>query len=228
MQGSGFFRLGWQDLVRGLVVAVLGAVLTAAQQAWSNNVDPTTWDWRTIGGIALGAGIAYLAKNLLSTEDGKFAGKIGAWAQWALLVGLLGLSACGSSGGTAPGGPVTGGDAVDPCAQAGQILAGSSLAISSAQAGYAILVAAGTIKPSTSTDLAIAASFDAANTALAQASADRLAGRCDVTSYTLAINKAVAQASAEISAARAAAAAAKAAQAAGKPAPAKQAAGASP
>jgi hypothetical protein len=102
MNGSGFFRLGWSDLARGLVIAVLGAVLTAAQQAYATSVDPTAWDWRTIGGIALGAALAYLAKNLLSTDDGKFAGKIGAVAL-ALVLGLS-LTACANgSGPPAPG-----------------------------------------------------------------------------------------------------------------------------
>lgn len=76
---SGIFKLGMVDLAKGLVLALLTAVLTSAQQAiTAGNLDPASWDWRTIGGVALGAGVAYLLKNLLSTTDGKFAGMVGA------------------------------------------------------------------------------------------------------------------------------------------------------
>lgn len=90
MNGSGIFRLGWADLARGLVLAMLTAVLTSAQQAWSNNIDPATWSWKTIGGVALGALIAYLLKNLASDQDGKVLGKIGAVLLLVLAGGALG------------------------------------------------------------------------------------------------------------------------------------------
>src|SRR5690348_4822379 len=90
MTGSGLFRLGWADLARGLVLAVFTAVLTSFQQAISaGDADPTAWDWRAIGGVALAAVIAYLLKNLLSDEAGRFAGRLGAWLALLLTAGAL-------------------------------------------------------------------------------------------------------------------------------------------
>jgi hypothetical protein len=78
MTGSGIFRLNLSDLARGLVLAVLTAVLTSCQQAISSgNMDPSAWDWRAIGGVALAAIVAYLLKNLVSDEQGKVLGRIG-------------------------------------------------------------------------------------------------------------------------------------------------------
>jgi hypothetical protein len=75
---NGIFKLAWADLARGAVLAVLTAVLTSLQQAISEgNIDPAAWNWRTIGGVALAALVGYLLKNLLSDNDGRFAGKIG-------------------------------------------------------------------------------------------------------------------------------------------------------
>lgn len=210
--GSKFFRLDWADVARGFVVAVATAVLTAIY----GQIDPSGTfidigevSWGKIGGIALAAGIAYLLKNVLSTADGKFAGKIGGFLLAVLL--LVGLSAC-AGGGTSSGGsgPSTGGDQPpDPCAKADQILTIAGLGIATTQTGYSILIAAGTIKPGTGADVAISTSFDAANAALAKARVDRLAGRCDVTSAVMAVNEAMAKAAVDIAAARAAAQAAK-------------------
>jgi hypothetical protein len=77
-------------LHRGLVLAVLTAVLTSFQQAISaGNMAPTAWDWQAIGGVALAAGVAYLLKNLLSDEAGRFAGRLGAWLALLLAGGAL-------------------------------------------------------------------------------------------------------------------------------------------
>jgi hypothetical protein len=90
MNGSGFFRLGWADLARGLVLAALTSILTSAQQAISaGNVDPSTWSWKTIGGVTLAAVVAYLLKNLVSDQDGKVLGRIGAVLLAVLLAGSL-------------------------------------------------------------------------------------------------------------------------------------------
>ena len=66
---SDFLRLGKSDFVKGLVVAVISAVLTAVTQMLGTGID-----WAEIGHIALIAGIGYLSKNLLTDADGKFAG----------------------------------------------------------------------------------------------------------------------------------------------------------
>lgn len=112
MNGSGIFRLGWADLVRGLVLAILTAVLTSCQQAISEgSLDPTAWNWKAIGGVALAAVVAYLLKNLVSDADGKVLGKIGAVALVLLAAGatsgcssmLAGLSIGGAGGVAGPG-----------------------------------------------------------------------------------------------------------------------------
>lgn len=90
--GSGFGRLNWGDLVRGLVTAVIGGALGVIQQAV--NADPAGWNWRVIGGAALVAGLAYLAKNLVTTQDGRVLGKIGAVALLVLAAGSA--SGCSS------------------------------------------------------------------------------------------------------------------------------------
>jgi hypothetical protein len=74
---SSFFSLNRTDVWKGLVVAVLGAVLAALQQALTGHgLEFAAYDWASILNIAVSAGFAYLAKNLLSTQDGKFAGLI--------------------------------------------------------------------------------------------------------------------------------------------------------
>lgn len=209
MNGSGIFRLGWADLVRGLIVAVLSAVLTYLYSGLlgDGTLDLAELDWRKVGGISAAATAAYLLKNLVSDADGKALGKIGGFVLALFLA--VGLTACtGGSGGSSAGG----GQPPDPCAQEDQILTGTGLAITTAQTGYAILTVAGTVKAGSTADIAIAASFDAANAALAQARVDRLAGRCDPTSAVMAINVALATAARDIAAAKAASEAAKAAE----------------
>lgn len=65
---SGIFRLNTNDLVKGLVVAILGGVATALSSG------PV--DWGNILRVSLICGISYLAKNLLTTENGNIVGII--------------------------------------------------------------------------------------------------------------------------------------------------------
>jgi hypothetical protein len=64
MKTSNFLRLDWNDLGKGLLVATGGAVLTAIQNTVSAGL--LTFDWKAIGGVALAAGVSYLAKNLFT------------------------------------------------------------------------------------------------------------------------------------------------------------------
>ena len=67
-----------QDLVRGLVVAVLVVVLGALQAALTQNgLDVQSYDWNTILDVAWKAAVAYLGKNLLSDENGRVLGRLG-------------------------------------------------------------------------------------------------------------------------------------------------------
>lgn len=61
------WTLNWRDGFRGLVVAVLTAVLTAAYQSLS--AGSLTFNWNQIGSTALLAALGYLLKNL--TEKSK-------------------------------------------------------------------------------------------------------------------------------------------------------------
>lgn len=76
---SGFLRLNLKDFAKGAFLSVLAAVVTPVLAAAnSGNFDAlVSLDWQEIGKTALTVFIAYLLKNLLSTEDGKILGKIG-------------------------------------------------------------------------------------------------------------------------------------------------------
>lgn len=67
---STFLTLNVRDLVNGLIVTVLAAVLTIVQttvEAGSLN-----FDWQLIAKAGLTAAISYLIKNLLTNSSGTF------------------------------------------------------------------------------------------------------------------------------------------------------------
>jgi len=69
---SNFFSLNWFDLAKGLLVAVIGAILTAVYQAIQ--AGQLTWTWAFFQPIVLtglGAGLAYLIKNFFSNSAGE-------------------------------------------------------------------------------------------------------------------------------------------------------------
>lgn len=66
---SGIFKLDWRDLIKGLVVAVLVAVLYKAQELGIDLGNP----YLNTGATAL---VAYLLKNLVTDENNKLGGKI--------------------------------------------------------------------------------------------------------------------------------------------------------
>jgi hypothetical protein len=72
---SSFLRLNGSDFAKGLAVAVLAAVLSyLAQQFNLPGFDFYGINWQEVLRIAVAAGGAYLVKNLLTTQDGKFGG----------------------------------------------------------------------------------------------------------------------------------------------------------
>lgn len=74
---SSFFRLNSADFIKGLVVAVLGAVLASAQQMLTGHgLEFAAWDWSLIFDVAVTAGGSYLSKNLFTTADGRFLGAV--------------------------------------------------------------------------------------------------------------------------------------------------------
>jgi len=70
---SKVFRLGWGDLSKGFILAIITAVVAYFTTPESLGSP----DWPYILKIALTAGFSYLAKNFISTEDGKVLGRWG-------------------------------------------------------------------------------------------------------------------------------------------------------
>jgi len=70
---SKIFQLKLNDFTKGLVIAILMAVLTVLQQMITKSFNAI--DWTIIVQVALGAAIAYLIKNLSTNEEGKVLGK---------------------------------------------------------------------------------------------------------------------------------------------------------
>jgi DNA-binding transcriptional regulator of glucitol operon len=75
---STFLRLQWRDAAKGAALAVILAVGQFILSALQNKgFALTSADFTAAGDLAVKAFSAYLLKNLLSTEDGKFLGSIG-------------------------------------------------------------------------------------------------------------------------------------------------------
>lgn len=70
---SGFFKLNVQDFIKGLVMAVLAAIVAIVKT--TVEAGSLSFDWPTIGKYALVAATSYLTKNLFSNSKGDFATK---------------------------------------------------------------------------------------------------------------------------------------------------------
>jgi len=64
METSKFLRLNWQDLGKGLIMAILTPVVVIVQQ--SIEAGNFVFDWKSIGFAAIGGGFAYLVKNFFT------------------------------------------------------------------------------------------------------------------------------------------------------------------
>jgi len=64
MQTSSLFSLNLQDLGKGLIVAVGGAVIAAVES--SIQAGSISLNWQSIGSVALAAGLSYLGKNFFT------------------------------------------------------------------------------------------------------------------------------------------------------------------
>jgi hypothetical protein len=64
MKTSELLKLDYRDLLKGLVVAVISAVLTAAKTSW--DAGSLTFNWDAIETVAASAAASYLIKNLLT------------------------------------------------------------------------------------------------------------------------------------------------------------------
>ena len=79
---STIFKLDWNDVSKGLVVAVLtGFLLPIAAAIQSPDFNLLTADWHSIVSLAMNGAfvgfVSYITKNFLSDEDGKVFGAIG-------------------------------------------------------------------------------------------------------------------------------------------------------
>jgi hypothetical protein len=69
---SKFFRLNHRDFIRGLIVTVICALITGTYQVLASGFE---FNWITMKPVviaALGAGVSYLTKNLLTNSKGNF------------------------------------------------------------------------------------------------------------------------------------------------------------
>jgi hypothetical protein len=64
MKQSSLFTLNWNDLVKGLIMAVTTPVVFLIQQTIENG--KLVFNWQQIGMAAVAGGLAYLAKNFLT------------------------------------------------------------------------------------------------------------------------------------------------------------------
>lgn len=70
---SKFFRLNTQDLLKGMIVTVIGSVLTSVIELLKVG---SSFDWQTVLLAGAIAGLSYMAKNLATDQEGKFMGKL--------------------------------------------------------------------------------------------------------------------------------------------------------
>lgn len=71
------FKLNIKDFTKGLVVAVLAAIVSALAAVINlPGFDFGSFDWVNLLKIGLVAGLSYILKNFLSDENGKVFGKI--------------------------------------------------------------------------------------------------------------------------------------------------------
>jgi len=70
---STFFNLNSTDFIKGLIMAVLSTVITVVYQ--TVEVGSLTFDWKSIGTMALTTALAYIMKNLFTNSTGSLFAK---------------------------------------------------------------------------------------------------------------------------------------------------------
>ncbi len=67
---SGFAKLNIEDFFKGLIVAVLSALVTFLYNTMDSG--EVVLNWKMITTTSLTAALAYIIKNYLSNDEGKF------------------------------------------------------------------------------------------------------------------------------------------------------------
>jgi hypothetical protein len=67
---STLFTLDNKDFIKGLLVAVLSAVITILYNTIETG--SLNFDWKAIGTMALTSALGYILKNLLTNSNGQF------------------------------------------------------------------------------------------------------------------------------------------------------------
>lgn len=70
--GSKFLKLSAKDFIKGLIVAMITTLITGIYQVIQSG---GSFDWVTLKPVviaAIGAGLAYIVKNLFSNSQGQF------------------------------------------------------------------------------------------------------------------------------------------------------------
>ena len=71
MDLSKLFKLNVFDVLKALLMAFIGAVVSGVYTAINNGGFPSTWpEWQGILIFAVGAALTYLVKNVLTNSDG--------------------------------------------------------------------------------------------------------------------------------------------------------------
>ena len=68
---STFLSLDVKDFIKGLIVTVIGAILTGIYQIINTGGELTLESLKVIGITGLGAGLSYLLKNYFSNSEDK-------------------------------------------------------------------------------------------------------------------------------------------------------------
>jgi hypothetical protein len=67
---SGFAKLNIEDFFKGLIVAVLSALVTFLYNTMDSG--EVVLNWKMIATTSLSAALAYIIKNYLTNDEGKF------------------------------------------------------------------------------------------------------------------------------------------------------------
>ena len=66
MKLSGLFTLGVKDFIKGLIMAIIGAIAAVVQT--SIEAGNLNFDWKYMGKLALITGLSYLLKNFVTNN----------------------------------------------------------------------------------------------------------------------------------------------------------------